>query len=98
MTPPEPVLPTITWNGLLIAWQLIGAPIVTVIFVYVRDISKQLRAMNGRIIKLEAWTKAHEKIDDDRDKDTKRELDQIQRRCEKALQSHTPHHGGLGEQ
>ena len=78
MTSPDPVLP-ITLDGLLKVWQLLGAPLVTVVILYVRDISRQLRTMNGEIRDLKSWTKAHEKIDDDRDKVLTRELDQIQR-------------------
>lgn len=97
MAAPDPAF-AITFDSLLKVWQLVGSPVVVAVFVYVRDISKQLRAINGELIALKAWTKAHEKIDDDRDKDTKREFDQIQRRCEAALKSHTPHHGGIGDQ
>lgn len=78
MTPPDPGFP-ITLDGLLKFWQLLGAPLVGAVFFYVRDISKQLRAMNGRIIKLESWTETHEKTDDDRFAVTTRELDQVQR-------------------
>ena len=78
MTPPESVLP-ITLDGLLKIWQIIGTPIVAAVAYYIRDISKQFRVMNGRFIKLESWTNAHEKIYDDRFNVTKRELDQIQR-------------------
>lgn len=74
---PDPGFP-ITFDGLLKVWQLIGIPVIAAVAYYVRDISKQLRAMNGRIIKLESWTKAHEKTDDERFSVTKRELDQIQ--------------------
>lgn len=44
-----------------------------------RDIRNQLQAMNGRLLKSEAWMKAHEKLDDDRFSGIKRELDQLQR-------------------
>ena len=70
MIPSDPGF-SITLDGLLKVWQLIGAPLVVAVFVYVRDISKQLRLMNGRIITLETSTKANEKT-------TRRELDQIQ--------------------
>jgi hypothetical protein len=98
MTPPEPVLPTVTLNGLIIVWQLIGAPILAAVFYYVRDSSRQLRAINGRLKVVETWMEEHEKADDGRFEGTRRELDQIQRRCERALKSHTPSHGGMGDQ
>ena len=70
MTPPDPGFP-ITLDGLLKVWHLIGTPIFAVVAYYVRDVGKQLRAINGRIIALETSTKANEKA-------TRRELDQIQ--------------------
>ena len=90
MTPPDPGFP-ITLDGLLKFWQLIGIPIFGAVVYYVRDISKQLRLMNGRIIKLEALVDANKEATDGRFKETRRELDQIQRRCEETLKrgSHT---------
>lgn len=77
---PNPVLPTITLDGLLKFWQFIGVPMFGAVVYYVRDIGKQLRALNGRLIRLEAWSLGHEQYDRDFHDTTKRELDQIQRR------------------
>ena len=70
MAAPDPGMP-ITFDGLVKLWQLIGPPIFAAVVYYVRDISKQLRAMNGRIIALEISTTVNEKT-------TRREFDQIQ--------------------
>lgn len=77
MTPPDPGF-VLTLDGLYKFVQTIVVPILGYGAYILRDIRHQLRTINGRVMKLEAWTTAHEKIDDDRTKALKRELDQIQ--------------------
>jgi len=97
ITPPKPGL-SIALHELLVVCQLVGAPLVGVVFIYVRDISKRLRAMDERIIALETSIRERKEFVDARFESTERELDQIQDRYKEAVRMHIPRHSGMEDQ
>lgn len=55
--------------------QIIVLPVLGYVTFVLRDIRSNLNKLNGRVGKLEEWTRGHEKLDQVRHEDIRRELD-----------------------
>lgn len=55
-----------TFQDIMQIVQVFLIPLLAYCAWVLRDINNQLRALNGRIIRVESWKEGHEKLDDTR--------------------------------